>query len=359
MIARKEDIDRGRSATPAVRLLTSDDAMDWPRALAESGGFVGLDTWMKFVERIYGFGLYRLAVGQGERVSGILALTYVKHPFFGHYLTTAPFGSYGGFAFSSIESRDALLREAQALALRMGVDYVCVRFDKGEAAPPAGWIQDPMYATYRADLNSDPESLFAAYSSNHRNHIRKSSKKGFSTRFGRLDLLDDTYTGLARSMHELGSPYHSKAYLRGMAESLGKTLEFAVLYGPRRELAGAGVFITQGNLVTNLHANVLRRFRADYAGEFLYWSVITRYGQNGYETFDMGRSLIGSGNEVFKLKWRPHKRLLAYWYFLPAGGAVPALNQKNPRFRMAISTWRHLPAFIVRALGPSLIKGLA
>jgi FemAB-related protein (PEP-CTERM system-associated) len=354
-----EDPDKRGSAKTAVQLLSSDDAMDWPRALAESAGFTGLDTWMKFVERIYGFGLYRLSVGGREHVSGMLALAHVKHPVFGHYLTTAPFGSYGGFAFSSIEARDALLREARALALQMGVDYVCVRFDQGEAAPPAGWVQDPTYATYRADLNAEPEFLLGAYSSNHRNHIRKSLRKGFSTRFGRLDLLDDAYEGLARSMHELGSPYHGKAYLRGMAESLGQTLEFAVLYGPRRELAGAGVFITQGNLVTNLHANVLRRFRADYAGEFLYWSVITRYGQNGSKTFDMGRSLIGSGNEVFKLKWRPHKRLLAYWYFLPAGGTVPALNQKNPRFQMAISAWRHLPAFIVRALGPSLIKGLA
>ena len=78
-------------------------------------------------------------------------------------------------------------------------------------------------------------------------------------------------------MHELGSPYHNKAYLRTMAESLGEALEFAVLYGPRGELAGAGVFILQGNTVTNLHANILRRFRSDYAGEFLYWSAIERY----------------------------------------------------------------------------------
>lgn len=352
-------MDQSTAATPAVQRLASGSVMHWPSSLAESAGFTGLDTWMKFVERVYGFGLCRLSAGGGAHVSGMLALAQVKHPIFGHYLTTAPFGSYGGFAFSSIAARDALLGEARTLALETGVDYACLRFDEGHAAPPPGWIQDPIYATYRADLSSDPESLLTTYSSNHRNHIRKSLKKGFSTQFGQLDLLDDTYEGLARSMQELGSPYHSKAYLRAMAESLGQTLEFAVLYGPRRELAGAGVFITQGNVVTNLHANVLRRFRADYAGEFLYWSVITHYSQKGFTTFDMGRSLIGSGNEVFKLKWRPEKRLLAYWYFLPAGRAMPAFNQKNPKFQLAISTWRHLPGLIVRVLGPSLIKGLA
>jgi hypothetical protein len=101
------------------------------------------------------------------------------------------------------------------------------------------------------------------------------------------------------------------------------------------------------------------RFRSDYAGEFLYWSVIERYCQKGFKVFDMGRSLIGSGNEVFKMKWKPRRQLLAYWYALMPGHRLPELNQKNPRFQAAIWLWKRLPAFIVRPLGPSLIKGLA
>lgn len=347
------------SPTPAAQLLGSGEAMELPRALADSSGFIGLDPWMKFVERVYGFPVYRFTVNTQGHGSGMLAMVHVKHPVFGQYLTTAPFGSYGGFAFTSTESRNLLLERARAVARDLRVDYVCVRFDAGQALPPPGWIQDPIYATYRADLRSHPDSLLADYSPNHRNHVRKSLKKGFSIRFGQLDLLDDTYEGMARSMHELGSPYHSKAYLRAMAESLGPALEFVALYGPGTDLAGAGVFISHGPVVTNLHANVLRRFRRDYAGEFLYWSVLAHYGKQGYQTFDMGRSLIGSGNEVFKLKWRPKKQLLAYWYFLPRGGAVPDLNQKNPKFQIAIATWQRLPRWIVRSLGPFLIKGLA
>jgi hypothetical protein len=73
----------------------------------------------------------------------------------------------------------------------------------------------------------------------------------------------------------------------------------------------------------------------------------------------MGRSLIGSGNETFKMKWKPRKQTLCYWYSLKKGAELPGLNQKNPKFRFAIWTWKRLPAFVVRALGPSLIKGLA
>lgn len=344
---------------PEVSILPTGESLVLPDSLASTAGFIGLDSWMKFVEKIYGFPIYRLVAKTDGNISGLLALIHIKHSIFGDYLATAPFGSYGGFAFSSTESRDALLDQARILAKELGVEYVNVRFEAGEMTPPDGWIQHPVYATYRADLSSDPDVLLASYSSDHRNHIRKSLKKGFAVRFGHLDLLDDAYEALARSMRELGSPYHAKNYLRAMAESLGGTLEFAVIYGPHGELAGAGVFIFQGKVATNLHANILHQFRSDYAGEFLYWSVITHYCQKGFQVFDMGRSLIGSGNEAFKSKWKPRKQLLAYWYSLREGVKVPEMNQKNPKFQIAIWTWKHLPAFVVRPLGPFLIKGLA
>jgi FemAB-related protein (PEP-CTERM system-associated) len=345
-----------RSEAPAP---SSSEVTNWPGWLARSVGFTGLDSWTRFVQEVYGFPTYRLASRTDGELSGLLFLTHVKHALFGNYLVTAPFASYGGFAFSSPEARRDLLDQVRALADGLGVGYVNLRFDGAQEEVPEGWVQHPLYATYRADLVSEPEKMLERYSSDHRNHIRKSLRKGFSIKFGHLDLLEDAYLGLSRSMHELGSPYHSRHYLRTMAESLGNTLEFAVLHDSRGTLAGVGVFISQGQVVTNLHANILRRFRSDYAGEYLYWSVISEYGRRGLGVFDMGRSLIGSGNEAFKMKWKPKKESLAYWYAMQHGSPLPELNQKNPKFQIAIWTWKRLPDSLTRALGPSLIRGLA
>jgi FemAB-related protein (PEP-CTERM system-associated) len=345
-----------------LRRLATDEPANWPLALTQPATFTVLDSWSNLVRNIYKYPVYRFETEIESGVTGILALTHVKHPVFGNYLTTAPFGSYGGFAFSAPEARDALLAEAQRLAVELAVDYVNIRWLDGAPQPeppPSGWVQHPVYATYQLDLAPDPESLMPGFSSDHRNHVRKAQKKGFKVKFGHLNLLDETYEALARSMHELGSPYHAKTYLRNMAESLGENLEFAVLYDQRGKLAGAGVFILHGKIATNLHANLLRNFRSDYAGEFLYWEVIKRYCQKGYQVFDIGRSLLGSGNETFKMKWKPRKEMLSYWYALKPDQELPALNQKNPKFAFAISTWKRLPAFIVRPLGPLLIRGLA
>ena len=342
-----------------IRILQENETVVLPEALARSAGFVGLDSWTSFVHKVYDFPIYRVISQIDNEIDGWLALVHIKHLIFGNYLTTSPFGSYGGFSYGTVAARDGLLRHAHELAKDLGVEYVNVRFDAGDETPPNGWIPHPVYATYYVDLDSDPVQLMGAYSSDHRNHIRKALKKSFSIKFGHLDLLDDVYEALARSMHELGSPYHDKNYLRSMAESLRDTLEFAVMYDARGKLVGAGVFIVQDEVVTNLHANILHRFRHDYAGEFLYWSVIERYCREGLKVFDLGRSLIGSGNEVFKIKWKPRKQPLAYWYAIMPGHSLPELNQKNPKFQMAIWMWKRLPSFVVRSVGPFLIKGLA
>ena len=334
------------------------DALNHP-SLENKLSFSGLDSWMKVANGIYGYEIYRYEVTEDSQLLAAVSLVEVKHPVFGHYLVTSPFASYGGFVYESQSARDLLLDEISQLAERLKVEYIAIRFDEGDATPPDNWIQQPSYYTYLVDLSSGTEAVLKTFSSDHRNHVRKSLKKGFKIRFGHLDLLDDIYEALARSMHELGSPYHTKTYLREMAESLGGALEFAVLYDPQGKIAGGGVFIFQGDTMFNLHANILRDVRSNYAGEFLYWSVIEHGIQKGMKTFDLGRSLVGSGNEVFKMKWQPRKKLLAYWHWLAPGQEIPALNQKNPKFQLAIAVWKRLPAFVVRAIGPHLVRGLA
>ena len=334
------------------------DSLNFP-SLERKLSFSGLDSWTNLAHAMYDYKMVRYTVTEDSQTLAAISLVEVKHPVFGHYLVTAPFGSYGGFAFESQTARDLLLDEVSRLAGDLKVEYVAIRFDEGDSAPPDNWIQHPAYYTYLVDLTPGSEALLKTFSSDHRNHVRKSTKKGFTIRFGHLDLLDDIYEALARSMHELGSPYHAKIYLQKMAELLGDTLEFAVLYDPQGKIAGGGVFIYQGDTVFNLHANILRDVRSNYAGEFLYWSVIERGIQKGLKTFDLGRSLIGSGNEVFKMKWQPRKKLLAYWHWLAPGHELPALDQKNPKFQLAIAVWKRLPAFIVRPLGPHLVRGLA
>lgn len=328
-------------------------------SLQQDLGFAGLDSWSQLAQDMYRYPSHRLVAFDGEKPQGALNLVEIQHPVFSHYLTTSPYGSYGGLAYENGQARDLLLKEASQLAAERKVAYAVIRTIDNGSAPPEGWVSHPLYCTYLIPLPTNADDLLKTFSSDHRNHVRKSLKKGLMVRFGHLDLLDDAYKGLSLSMHELGSPYHSKTYLRTMAELLGDTLEFAVLYDAKRKICGAGVFIHQGDVISNLHANILRDTRSLYAGEYFYWSVIEHAIAQGYKTFDLGRSLIGSGNEVFKMKWSPKKQPLAYWYWLAPGEHLPSINQKNPKFQAVIAIWKRLPSFVVNLIGPYIIRGLA
>jgi FemAB-related protein (PEP-CTERM system-associated) len=308
---------------------------------------------------MYGYSIHKFAAFDGDKPIGALNLVEIQHPVFGHYLTTSPYGSYGGFTYENETVRELLLKEAAQLATKLKVSYAVIRAVDDGSTAPENWISHPLYCTYLIDLSIGAEELLKTFSPDHRNHVRKSLKKGTTIRFGHLDLLDDAYKGLSLSMHELGSPYHSKNYLRTMAELLGEALEFAVIYDAQKKIAGAGVFIHQGDTISNLHANILKEKRSLYAGEYFYWSVIEHAIAKGRKTFDLGRSLIGSGNEIFKMKWSPKKQPLAYWYWLAAGEHLPSINQKNPKFQAVIAIWKRLPGFVVNLVGPYIIRGLA
>ncbi|MBE7536472.1 MAG: GNAT family N-acetyltransferase [Anaerolineales bacterium] len=341
-----------------IKKLSPESPLRVPESLSFPATFTALDSWTRLVKEIYGYETHRFEAAHDNEATGILALTHVRHSIFGNYLATSPFGSFGGFAFSSTEARDGLLNEAQRLSDELKVDYAVIRFIEDNNSPPSSWIQNPIYSTYLLDLPSNPEDLMQTFGHQHRKHTRQSLRKGFKVQFGHLDLLDITYEALARSMHELGSPYHSKKYLQTMASLLGDNLEFAVIKNADDSLVGSAVLAYHGVTATNLHANILSQYRAEYAGECLYWNILEHYVQKGIKICDMGRSLNGSGNETFKFKWKPRKVPLAYWYYLPKGGGIPELNQKSPKFQFAIWVWKRLPAFVTRALGPHLIRGI-
>ena len=167
--------------------------------------------------------------------------------------------------------------------------------------------------------------MLKTFSSDHRNHIRKSIRKGFEIRFGHLELLDDIYEALAQSMHELGSPYHSKTYLRKMAEHLGGMLEFAVLYTAEGKIAGGGVFIYQGGTVFNL-LQIFYGIPAQHTRANFYITVIERVIQR-IKNFDPAQSdrLRQRG---LQMKWSPRKQNFSNG-IAGARSELPSLNQNQ------------------------------
>ena len=91
----------------------------------------------------------------------------------------------------------------------------------------------------------------------------------------------------------------------------------------------------------------------------LYWQAL-RFGcEQGYRSFDFGRSTVGGPHYRFKAQWGATPVPLSWQYWQPTPGPLPERNPQNPRYQLAIRAWRHLPLPVTRMLGPILAKSLA
>ena len=90
----------------------------------------------------------------------------------------------------------------------------------------------------------------------------------------------------------------------------------------------------------------------------LYWNILKFACEHGYKQFDFGRSTPNEGTHRFKKQWGSQP-VQSYWqYWLASGNEMPELNPHNPKYELAIKTWRRLPLALTKFLGPHIVKYL-
>jgi hypothetical protein len=79
----------------------------------------------------------------------------------------------------------------------------------------------------------------------------------------------------------------------------------------------------------------------------------------GYRTFDFGRSTPGEGTYRFKEQWGALAAPL-HWYVLSTNG-TPSEPLESPaeRFKLAARLWSKLPLAVTRVLGPRIRKHIS
>jgi hypothetical protein len=90
--------------------------------------------------------------------------------------------------------------------------------------------------------------------------------------------------------------------------------------------------------------------------DFMYWSLPCYGAEHGYQIFDFDRSKQGTGAYDVKRHWGVEPTPLAYQYHLVRQKTLPDQNPLNPRFSLAIQTWKRLPLWLTKSLGPKIIR---
>ncbi|MBN9429710.1 MAG: FemAB family PEP-CTERM system-associated protein [Burkholderiales bacterium] len=335
-------------------MASATDASAWDAfaAGAEGATFFHRFAWKALLSNALGYEPHYLCAFADGRLCGILPLMHVRSPLFGATLTSLPFCSYAGALAIDDVTRDALIAEAVRLGTRLGVRHVELR----NTLPQQPHVpRQDLYFTFRAPIPADLESM-KGIPQKRRNVVRRAVSMGLRSEVGRdADRFFELYAENARAH---GTPALGRRFFGMLLDAFPQDADVVyVMDAKGRDLSAILNFYHQAEVLAYF-AGENASARETNANDFKYWSLMKHASSRGCTQFDFGRSKAGTGSFQFKRLWGFEPQQLHYEFpYLPSG-VVPQNNPMNPKYRLAIETWRKLPRFVVDRVGPILVTGL-
>lgn len=328
----------------------------WDRYVRSAPGatFFHQLGWRWLVERTFGHrSHYRVALRDGEIV-GVLPMFEMKSLLFGHALVSIPFAIGGGIVAEDDGAAQALLADAQALSERLGVDYLELR---SEHAVSDTLPTKDLYVTFRADLTTGEDALLKKMERKRRQMMSHVLKAPFEHRVAGLEELPLFYRMFCESMRHHGTPVYPRRFLHEILDRFpGDTHLFFVLHAGK-PVAGVLTLFFRDVIMPFYAGNTFSRRSERPRGvdDYLYLAVMRWGRENGFRTFDFGRSKRDTGAYKFKARWGMDEVPFRYQYHLVKARELPNISPVNPRYQALIKVWQKLPLPITRLVGPRIV----
>ncbi|MDD2582269.1 MAG: FemAB family PEP-CTERM system-associated protein [Desulfuromonadaceae bacterium] len=309
--------------------------------------------WRKVIENSFGHRtLYLTAKNSNNEICGVLPYVHMKSVIFGNFLVSLPFLNYGGLLCTEGSTETLLLDSSRKMLEGTGADHIELRHLKKYNDV----IETKQHkVTMILELRENEEDQWKSLDAKVRNQVRKAEKNGLRAVSGSLDLLDGFYEVFSKNMRDLGTPVYDKSFFRNTLEEFPNSTEIILVKQDKRTIAAALLTWYKETLEVPWASSV-RDARELCPNNLLYWEAIRfAIGKKACK-FDFGRSTPGEGTYCFKKQWGA-KPVQLYWqYLLREGAEMPELSPHNPKYRLAVQTWQHLPLLLTNFLGPHIVR---
>jgi len=322
--------------------------------------------WKDIFENVFGHRSHFLFAlknidSEPQVVVGVLPLFHVKSFLFGSALIAVPYLNGGGVLADDREITRMLVEAASNLGLKLGVKYVEFR----ERDRLLFGITDLFERSHKVvmllPLINNSQQMLMSFPSKLRNKIRRPEKSGFhveefSGASEDLSPIETFYTVFSQHMRDLGTPVYPKNLFASVARAFGGRCRILLAWHEGKPTS-CGLTIGYKDKVEIPWASSLMKYNQFRPNTLLYWHAIKRACEDGYATFDFGRSSPDSGTYEFKRQWGSEPVPL-YWYYAGGKANVPDVNPKNPKFSALVQCWMRLPVPLANAIGPWITRSL-
>jgi serine/alanine adding enzyme len=299
--------------------------------------------------------LFLAARDRDARIRGVLPLIEQSSAFFGRFLISVPFFTYGGMLADDADAASALARRAAEHAFERRADHIELRH--ASALPHLDLPERLDKVSMVLPLPDSIASLGEQLGSKLRSQVRRAEREELEISWGGAERIPDFYRVFAPAMHQLGTPVYPRRFFDIACEALCG-LASVVIVRMRYEVQAAAIVVRHGRTLEVPWAAATPEAKRRSANMRMYWEMLRFAIDSGAEAFDFGRSTVDSGTYRFKAQWGAQPRQLHWHYWLPSGGAIPKLNQSNPKYARAAALWRRMPLWCANLIGPYIVRNL-
>ncbi len=342
---------------PTMLGRTDADVLAWDTFVLKSPLSTGyhLHGWRRIIEDAFGHETHYLAVkGWDGVVQGIVPLVLLDSRVFGRFLVSLPFVNYGGLVAESQSVRSLLEAYTIEQAKALKAEHIELRH---EEETNISWIASERKVSMRLSLPSTYELLQKEFPSKLRSQVRRAQKEGMTARVGGRECLDEFYAVFSRCMRDLGTPVYAKAFFSKILDIFPKESQICVVSHGGAPVAAGFLHGFRCSLEIPWAASD-KRYNKLAPNMLLYATVLEYACQQGFQTFDFGRSTPDSGTYRFKEQWGAKPKQLHWYYWTNDGRPLPQLNPQNPKYALAIRLWQKLPLIVANVIGPHIVKHL-
>jgi CelD/BcsL family acetyltransferase involved in cellulose biosynthesis len=313
--------------------------------------------WARLVADCYGFRPFAAAVEDGAgTISAGLPIVEVRHLLGRRRWVALPFTDYCPPLASDDAGERALAEMLRRAAREAGVASVEVRASLEGGTP----LPEPALR-HVLELDADPMVVYRGFHpSQVQRSIRRAERQGLRVRRSvePEDLLRTFYELHLRTRRRQGVPIQPRRFFRLLAARLMAHGQgwVDIVEAAGRPIAAALFLAGNGTVIYKFGASDESAWPMR-PNHLLFWHAIRAACEDGYRTFDFGRTDAGHDSlAAFKRSWGAREEQLTYSIL---GPAVPAQAGHGVAARVLGHAIRHTPSFVCRAAGELHYRNVA
>lgn len=310
-------------------------------------------AWGRILHDTFSIDSVLVAHRSNGQIDGGVPLAIFDQMLTGKAMISMPYVNYGGLLGRTDAIRADIVRACREILASSGAKYMEFRHVGRGIGDLADETRENR-VTFRMDVNRPADEILAGLRRQTRTRLRKLERFGLTSYHGH-DRLEEFYNLFCVAMRQHGTPVMPRRFFEGVLDHLADHANFMIAYKDNRPIGGKLV-LTFKDRVTMVWGCYPHKYRDLLANYFLTWELIKRLADSPIRQLDFGRSPRNRGGFTYKSNWQPEFTPLYTDYLLAEHHEIPLLKPENPKFRLAINTWKRLPMWVTRRVGPRLAK---